>query len=50
MKKGKKCGPGCRPKNCTNATSATGTQQRSSDALVEIEVEELLHDESLRRE
>ena len=26
------------------------TQQRSSDALVEIEVEELLHDESLRRE
>ena len=50
VKKGNKCGPGCRCKNCGNTPSATGTQQRSSNALVEIEVEELLHDDSLRRE
>ena len=48
VKKGNKCGPGCRCKNCSNTPSATGTQQQSSDALVEIE-EELLHDNSLRR-
>ena len=47
---GQKCGPGCRCKNCGNTPSATGTQQQSSDVLVEIEEEELLHDDSLRRE
>ena len=50
VKKGNKCGPGCRCKNCGNTPSGTGTQQQSSDALVEIEEEELLHDDSLRRE
>ena len=33
-----------------NTPSPTGTQQQSSDELVEIEEEELLHDDSLRRE
>ena len=38
VKKGNKCGPGCtcRCKNCSNAPSPTGTQQQSSDELVEI--------------
>ena len=49
---GNKCGPGCtcRCKNCSNAPSPTGTQQQSSDELVEIEEEEVLHDDSLKRE
>ena len=47
LKKGNKCGPGCR---CSNTPSPTGTQQQSSDELVEIQEEELLHDDSLRRE
>ena len=42
-----KCGPGCR---CSNAPSVTGTQQQSSDELVQMEEEELLHDDSLRKE
>ena len=46
VKKGNKCGPGCR---CSNAPSVTDTQQQSSDELVQIE-EELLHDDSLRKE
>ena len=33
-----------------NTPSPTGTQQQISDELVEIEEEELLHDDSLRRE
>ena len=41
---------GCRCKNCSNTPSATGTQQQCSNELVEIEEEELLHDDSLRRE
>ena len=48
FKKGNKCGPGCRCKNCSNTPSPTGTQQQSSDELIEIEEEELLHDDSLR--
>ena len=47
VKKGNKCGPGCRCKNCGNTPGVSGTQQQSSD---EIEEEELLHDDSLRRE
>ena len=35
----------CRCKNCTNTPSPTGKQQLSSDELVEIEEEELLHDD-----
>ena len=50
VKKGNKCGPGCRCKNCSNSPSPTSTQQQSSDELVEIEEEELVHDDSLRRE
>ena len=52
VKKGQKCGPGCtcRCKNFSNAPSPTGTQQQSSDELVEIEEEELLHEDSPRRE
>ena len=50
VKKGNKCGPSCRCKNCSNTPSPTGTQQQSSDELVEIEEEELLHDDSPRRE
>ena len=49
FKKGNKCGPGCRCKNCSNTLSAKGTQQPSSNALVEVEEDELLHDNSLRR-
>ena len=44
VKKGNRCGPGCR------CSSPTGTQQQSSDELVEIQEEELLRDDSLRRE
>ena len=47
VKKGNKCGPGCR---CSNTPSPTGTEQQSSDELVVIQEEELLHDDSLRRE
>ena len=47
MKKGIKCGPGCRCTNCSNAVSAARTQQQS---IIEIEQEELQHDDSLRRE
>ena len=50
VKKGNKCGPSCRCKNCSNTRSPTGTQQQSSDGLVEIEEEELLHNDSLKRE
>ena len=39
---------GCRCKNCSNTPSATGTQQQSSGALVEVEEEEILYDYSLR--
>ena len=39
-----------RCKNCSNAPSVTGTQQQSSDELVQIEEEELLHDNSQRKE
>ena len=44
VKKGNVCGPGCR------CSSPMGTQQQSSDELVEIQEEELLRDDSLRRE
>ena len=47
VQKGNKCGTGCR---CSNAPSVTGTQQQSSDELVQMEEEELLHDDSLRKE
>ena len=51
VKKGIKCGPGCRCRNCSNAVSAAAsaawTQQQS---IIEIEQEELQHDDSLRRE
>ena len=50
MQKGNKCGPGGKCENCSNTPSATGTQQQSSDEIVEIEQEELLHDDSLRME
>ena len=39
-----------RCKNCSNTPSPTGTQQQSSDELVQIEEEELLHEDSLSRE
>ena len=52
VKKGNKnkCGPGCRCENCSNAPSVTGTQQQGSDELVQTEEEELLYDDSLRKE
>ena len=52
VKKGNKnkCGPGCRCENCSNAPCVTGTQQQGSDELVQTEEEELLHDDSLRKE
>ena len=54
VKKGSKCGPGCRCKNCSNTgnvvASAPGTQLHSPVELLEVEQEELLHDELLRRE
>ena len=49
VKNGNKCGPGCRCKNCCNTPSAKGTQQPSSNSLVEVEEEELLHDNSLKK-
>ena len=52
VKKGVKCGHGCRCKNCSNSVipvaSAPGTQQESPIELVEVEEEELLHDSVLR--
>ena len=54
VKKGSKCGPGCRCKNCSNTvnvvTSAPGTQQHNPVELLEVEQEELLHDDLLRME
>ena len=50
VKKGNKCGPGCRCKDCSNSPSVTDTQQQSSDELEQIEEEELLHDDSQRKE
>ena len=56
VKKGSKCGPGCRCKNCSNSVnsnfvaSVPGTQQHSPVELLEVEQEELLQDELLRRE
>ena len=49
VKKGNKCCPSCRCKNCSNTPSATGTQQQSSDEFVGIKEEGLFHDDSLRR-
>ena len=49
VKKGNKCGPSCRCKN-SDSPSVTGTEQQSLDELVQIEEEELLHDDSLRKE
>ena len=52
MKKGVKCGPGCRGKNCSNSViavaTAPGTQQVNPTELIEVEEEELLHDSVLR--
>ena len=54
VKKGSKCGPGCRCKNCSNTingiVSAPGTQQHNLVELLEVEQEELLHDDILRME
>ena len=53
VSKGIKCVPGCRCKNCSNAVntaaSAAPTPQQCTDYILEIEQEELLHDDSLRR-
>ena len=50
VKKGSKCGPGCRCKNCGNKGSgAPGTQQQPTvTEMHEVEEEELLHDSLLR--
>ena len=52
VKKGSRCGPGCRCKNCSNSintvASIPGTQQHIPVELHEIEQEKLLHDELLR--
>ena len=50
VKKGSKCGPGCRCKNCGNIDSHTpGTQQQSARSeMHEVEEEELLHESLLR--
>ena len=45
-----KCGSGYRCENCSNAPCVTGTRQQGSDELVQTEEEELLHDDSLRKE
>ena len=54
VKKGCRCGPGCRCKNCSNNAVANvpGTQQHSPVEIHvhELEQEELLHDELLRME
>ena len=51
MKKGIKCGPSYRCKNCCNyCTSTPGTQQNNPVELLEVEQEELLQDDALRRE
>jgi len=54
LKKGNKCGPSCRCKNCSNVaiavTSTPGTQQNNPVELLEVEQEELLQDDTLRRE
>ena len=50
VKKGSKCGPGCRCKNCGNIDSRTpGTQQQSARSeMHEVEEEGLLHESLLR--
>ena len=63
VKKGCKCGPGCRCKNCSNVPNLSNTvtvetsvhggthvQQCSSIELLEVEQEELLHNELIRME
>ena len=51
VKKGIKCGPGCRCRNCSNAVSAAASAARTQQqSIIEIEQEELQHDDSLRRE
>ena len=54
VKKGSRCGPGCRCKNCSTSintvASIPGTQQHNPVELHDIEQEELLHDELLRME
>ena len=51
VKKGCRCGPGCRCKNCSNTVAnVPGTQQHNTVELLEVEQEELLHDELLRME
>jgi hypothetical protein len=47
IKKGNKF---CRCNKYSNTPNATGTQQHTSETLVEAKVEELLHDDSLWRE
>ena len=54
VKKGSRCGPGCRCKNCSNSVNTVanipGTQQHSQVGLHEIEHEDLLHYELLKIE
>ena len=54
VKKCTKCGPGCRCKNCGNTTSHPYAQHHLEEIVVEelleVEQEELLHDEILREE
>ena len=54
VKKGSRCGPGCRCKNCCNSINTVANtpsmQQHSQVGLHEIEHEDLLHYELLRME
>ena len=50
MKKGVKCGPGCRCRNCSNAPSATTSAAHLQVDVLELEEEELVQDDFLRRE
>ena len=53
MKKGVKCGPGCRCRNCSNAPSAPSATTSAAHLQVdvlELEEEELVQDDFLRRE
>ena len=54
VSKGIKCGPGCRCKNCSNAVNTAASSApiplQCTDDILEIEQEELLCNDSLRRE
>ena len=50
MKKGVKCGPGCRCRNCSNAPSATTSAVHLQVDVLQLKEEELVQDDFLRRE